>query len=66
MNKIIDSDKSETPKLVQKMINDLKPPVDVAEMLTTSLFMTNRFTFCPTINDVLRPAKMDPLQIHWY
>ena len=66
MNKIIESDKSETPKLVQKIINDFNPPVDVEEMLTTSLFMTNRFTFYPTINDVLRPAKMDPLQIHWY
>ena len=66
MNEIITVDQRKVATLVQDMHNELKPAADIAKVLTTSLFMSNRLAFCPLVEDVLRPAKTDGASLHWY
>ena len=44
MNEILTSDKASYPKLIEAIKSNLKPPEDIAKLLTTTQFLCNKLT----------------------
>ena len=67
VNGILDADKASYPQLIDEMKSTLKPPEDIAKLLTTTQFLCNKFTrhHLDPAQPILHPTPGKPGYISW-